>query len=411
MAVFDNLNYTHSPGVAPSVQEYFNAKLQKYLMPELVHARFAQKVRLPKHNGKFVRFRKPIRLEPITTPLSEGVTPEGQKIEMTDFRVTVKPYGGYIALTDEVDLYLLDNQTKLAADLLTDQATLSLDTILRNDYHTGCNVFYAGGKTSRAALTPGDVLTEDMLKRVVRTMEDHSVPKLAGGYYGSIIHPFTKYDLTAFPAWLDKAKYQTTEDLEKYEVGRMYGIRFFESPNAMVFRAGKYLFGTVASLTASSVDVAKKTLTVTAGHAAITPDVARELAGKLVDVKASSSATEQASACIEYVTPSDGKSAVLHLRYPPEGITLAANAVVIPTGGGAGGMDVYSTLVFGANAFGCVALDGTGDNVESILMPPGSSGAIDPLKQRGTAAWKAKGFGGAILDDIRAIRMEHAVSD
>lgn len=410
MAVFDNMNYTHSPGVAPSVQEYFDETLQRNLQPNLVHAKDAQKVPLPKHNGKFVRFRKPVKLKPITTPLSEGVTPAGQKIEMTDFRTMVKPYGGFIPLTDEIDLYLLDSMTKMAADILADQARESLDTILRDAYNAGSNVFYPGTVTSRAALTATDVLDAATLKKVARMMERNSVPKFSDGFYHSIISPETKFDLTADPFWMDVAKYQDTANMEKYEIGRMLSFKFYETPNAKTFEAAQYLFGTVASLTASAVNAAEKTMMITSGHAAITPDVARELAGMLVDVKATSGGSTQESVCIERVEPSNGTHAIVHLRWWPKDVTLAASSVIIPTGGGAGGLKVHSTLAYGADAFGTVALGGSGDNVRSILKPAGTGGPEDPVDQRGTVAWKAAGFCGVILDDIRLCRIEHAVS-
>ncbi len=408
MAVFDNLNKTTSPGVAPSVQEYYDATLQRYLMPNLVHATHAQKVPLPKHNGKQVRFRKPTRLAPITTPLESGVTPAGQTIEMTDFRVEVSPYGGHIELTDEANFFLLDDTQKMSATLLSDQARLSLDTILRNAYNTGTNVFYAGGKTSRAVLTSSDVLTSEELKKIVRFMEMNSVPKFSDGFYRAIIGPQTKYDLTDDPLWTDVAKYQNTANMEKYEVGRMLGIKFLETPNSMVFKPETNLFGSTASLTVSAVDAANRKLTITANHALITPYVARQLVGKLVDVKASSAAATQESVAIERVVPTDGTNAFIYLRWWPQ-TTMAANAVIVPTGGGASGMPVHSTLVYGDNAIGSVSLGGK-DAVRIIINPPGSSGALDPIAQRATVAWKAPAFCGAILDDLRICRIEHGVS-
>ena len=52
MAVFDNLNYTHSPGVAPGVVQYYERALLENLQPEMVHSRDAQKRTLPLNNGK-----------------------------------------------------------------------------------------------------------------------------------------------------------------------------------------------------------------------------------------------------------------------------------------------------------------------------------------------------------------------
>ncbi len=410
MAVFDNLNKTTSPGVAPSVQEYYDATLQQYLVPNLVHAKDAQQVQLPTHNGKSVRFRKPTRLKAVTTPLSSGVTPDGQKMEMTDFRATVKPYGGYIEQTDELNFYLIDDMHKMAAQMLTDQAKLSIDTILSDAFNAGSNVYYPGEATSRAALTNTNILDAATLKKVVRALEVNNAPKFSDGCYHAIVHPNTKYDLTADPMWVDIAKYQNAEPFESYEIGKMFSVKFYVSTNAKVFTAAAALFGATASLTIGAVDAAKRKLTITANHALITPDVARQLSGMLVDVKATSGAATQESVAIERAEPSDGTNAFIYLRYMPRGVTLAASSVIVPTGGGAAGMPVYATLVYGSNAFGTVSLSNGGGTAHTIINPPGSSGALDPLRQRGTIGWKANGFCGVVLDDLRMVRVEHGVS-
>jgi N4-gp56 family major capsid protein len=74
-------------------------------------------------------------------------------------------------------------------------------------------------------------------------------------------------------------------------------------------------------------------------------------------------------------------------------------------------VDVHVTLIYGENAAGSVALGGADKNVETIIMPPGSGGASDPLKQRGTIAWKVNGFAATILQDSWIIRLEHAVTE
>lgn len=55
--------------------------------------------------------------------------------------------------------------------------------------------------------------------------------------------------------------------------------------------------------------------------------------------------------------------------------------------GGASGIDVYSTIVLGDNAYGVVSI--TGGGLEHIVKQLGSAGTADPLNQRATAGWKA----------------------
>ena len=77
------------------------------------------------------------------------------------------------------------------------------------------------------------------------------------------------------------------------------------------------------------------------------------------------------------------------------------------TAAGAGGIDVYSILVFGQDAFGTVEL--SGHNLETIYQPLGSAGTADPLKQQQTLGWKVT-FGTKILQEAFMLRYECAVS-
>lgn len=404
MAVFDNLNKTYSPGVAPSVVEYYERSLLENMKPEMVHNRDAQKRTLPEHNGKTVKFRRFTPFAAITEPLAEGVTPAGQTLTETAFTAMVKPYGGHVELTDEINFYLLDNMHQETAKLLADQAALSLDTISRNALNAGMNVQYANSKTSRGALASTDKLTFAEIKTAVRNLKRKNVKPFADGFYHAIVHPDVVHDLTADTMWVDVAKYQDKVKTERYELGTIYKVKFFESTNAMVFKAQTYIYGTTASLTATAFDAATKCMTVSDS---ISEDDARAMTGLLVNVQITkSSAVSVTPMCIERVDATNKK---VYFRWVPASTTdwTTTNALkVVPYGGGASGADVYSTLIYGANAFGTIELGGTGRNVQIIINAPGSSGALDPLAQRGTIAWKVKGFCTVILQDDFIVRLE-----
>lgn len=404
MAVFDNLNKTYSPGVAPSVVEYYERSLLENMKPEMVHNRDAQKRTLPEHNGKTVKFRRFTPFAAITEPLAEGVTPAGQTLTETAFTAMVKPYGGHVELTDEINFYLLDNMHQETAKLLADQAALSLDTISRNALNAGMNVQYANSKTSRGALASTDKLTFAEIKTAVRNLKRKNVKPFADGFYHAIVHPDVVHDLTADTMWVDVAKYQDKVKTERYELGTIYKVKFFESTNAMVFKAQTYIYGTKASLTATAFDAATKCMTVSDS---ISEDDARAMTGLLVNVQITkSSANSVTPMCIERVDATNKK---VYFRWVPASTTdwTTTNALkIVPYGGGASGADVYSTLIYGENAFGTIELGGTGRNVQIIINAPGSSGAMDPLAQRGTIAWKVKGFCTVILQDDFIVRLE-----
>lgn len=406
MAVFDNLNYTTSAGVAPGMVDYYERKLLENAKPEMVHARDAQKRPLPENNGKHVNFRRMIPFGAVTNPLTEGVTPEGQTIRQTAFTAMVKPYGAHVEITDELDLYHIDNLHRETANLLSDQAALSLDTLCRDAMCAGMNVQYAGTATSRSALTANDKLTVADVKKAVRTLKRNNCKPFPDGFYHAIVHPDAVFDLTSSEEWIDVAKYQDKSKIERYELGCLYKVKFFESTNAKVFKKETYLFGTTESLNITATDAPNRTVTV---DATLTEDDARVLTGKMVDVSAKSTVTNM---CVERVDVVNKK---IIFRWMPDSTvsadwTSANSAKIVPTGGGASGVNVYGTLIYGQDAFGNVELGGNGKNVKVIINPPGSAGADDPLEQRGTIGWKVKGFTCVILQDSFLVRLEHSAS-
>ena len=404
-----NMNYTYSAGVAPAVVEYYERTLLENMKPEMVHNMDAQKRTLPLNNGKTVQFRKFSPFPAITVPLSEGVTPDGQTLTETAFRAMVKPYGGYVAMTDEMQWYMLDNMHQETAKLLADQASLSLDTISREALNAGLNVQYANSRTSRAAVTATDTINYGEIKKAVRTLKRNNVKPFGDGYYHAIVHPDIVHDLTSDTMWESIPKNYDKSPLEQYALGTIYKVKFYESTNAKVFTGDQYLFGSTESVTATAYDSTNFVLTF--ASSTFTHDVARELTGKAVNFsKKISDTTTLYPACIEKI---DVDAQKVYLRYDPQPGTLTdATIKLVPAGAGYGSpaIPVYSTLIYGQNAYGSVELGGTGRNVQVIVKEPGSSGSVDPLNQRGTIAWKVNGFCSVILQDDFIVRLESAAT-
>ena len=410
MAVYDNINNSYDAGVSPTLQDYFQRQALRNVQPNLGYASDAQMIEQPEHNGKHVHFHRFTELPAITKPLYEGVTPDGQKLTETEFSVMTKPYGGYIPYTDEFDLFHIDNMTKAMSDRLNNQARLSIDTIVRDAICAGLNVMYPGAVTSRAALTKANVINYAVIKRVVRKLKKAGAQPFADGYYHAKIDHDTYFDLTQDQHWIDVATYQNDTRVQKYELGTIYKVKFFEVDNGKTFANETYLYGSKTALTATAFSAATRTMTVSD---TISEDEARELTGKLVYVQYTKSSTDYVTPmCIEYV---DANAKTVKFRWVPADTTdwTTTNALkVVPSGGATSGDEVHATLIYGKDAYGIVKLGGKGTpNIQTIVKAPGSSGSDDPLNQRGTIAWKVKHFCAAIIQDDFIVRVEHGVSD
>ena len=236
-----NPNTTAAEGLSAENKTYYEKNLIGLVEPELVHDQFGQKHPIPKNGGKTIQFRQFDALPELTTPLAEGVTPDGQSMYVTAKTATVKQYGGYVTVADMLDMTAIDPVVIVADKSIASQAGRTLDTITRDVINAGTNVQYAAGQVdSRDQLYYTDKedncnLTVDAVRRAVRTLEAQDAPKI-NGFYAGIIHPYCKYDLMSDPNWKMPHTYKDTTQLYRNEIGELYGVRFVESSRAKVFK-------------------------------------------------------------------------------------------------------------------------------------------------------------------------------
>lgn len=225
--------------LSAEMKVYYSDYLIDNAVPKLVHDQFGQKHPIPKNGGKTIEFRKFSPLPKLTTPLTEGVTPDGQSLNVTTVEATVAQYGGYVTINDMLQLTAIDNMVVQATKLLGNQAGASLDTITREVLNGGTNVVYAGGVTSRSALTTDNKLTVDDIKKAVRALKNQNAEKI-GDSFVAIIHPDVAYDLTNDPAWQAVRTYCDPQDWYEGEIGKIAGVRFVETTEAKIFEGGVY---------------------------------------------------------------------------------------------------------------------------------------------------------------------------
>ena len=238
-----NTNVTTASALTPEMKTFYDMTLIDEASAELVHDQFGQKRPIPANGGKTIEFRKFSSLPKATTALTEGVTPDGGSLEVTNLEATVSQYGYYIVQSDILELTSIDNTIVEATKVLGKQAGVTLDTIVRNVLQSGTNVNYcpkvaADGKTtevtSRAALDATSTLTVDVVKQVVAKLKAQNAPKINGDYV-AIIHPYVAYDLMSDPAWIEAHKYATPENIYTGELGKIAGVRFVESTEAKIY--------------------------------------------------------------------------------------------------------------------------------------------------------------------------------
>lgn len=369
---------TGMTGLSAEMKTFYDMALIDEAQANLVHDQFGQKRPIPANGGKIIEFRKFAPLAKATTPLTEGVTPDGKQLSVSTVSAAVSQYGDYITQSDMLELTALDNTILESAKLLGRQAGATLDTVVRNVMHSGTNVIYAEKVTSsgvtevksRAALDSDCAITVELIQRAVAKLRAQNAPTINGKYVG-IIHPYVAYDLMRDPEWVDAHKYAQPENLYEGEIGELAGVRFVQTTEAKIY-AGDDLASDSRTLAVNS----------SAGYTGSVTSI--KFDGGTVETDALAGRCILINGVRAKVTANTADT--LTIESCDFG-TVEDNAVIYPGEGGRDGLAVFGTLILGDGAYGVTEV--TGGGLEIIVKQRGSSGAADPLDQRSSVGWKA----------------------
>ena len=253
-----NQNATSASGMSAEMKTFYEKRLIDQAEPALVHDQFGDPYPLPANGGKNIEFRKYDSLPKATTPLTEGVTPDGQTMNVSTVTAEVKQYGGWVPITDTLQLTAIDNNIVQATKIIASQAGRTLDTIVRDVLAGGTNVIYApkigeGGAetpvTSRATLDATCQLTSDLIARAATQLKAMNADPIGTSFVG-IIHPYVAYELRRDPDWIDVHKYAQPDEIYNGEIGTLHGVRFVETSEAKIWKgtgcpAGLAVFSTL----------------------------------------------------------------------------------------------------------------------------------------------------------------------
>lgn len=235
--------------IPAEVNNFYDRTLLERAVPSFVHNRFAQVRDIPANSGtNTIKFRKYGSLTAQTTALSEGVTPSGTQLSVTDITATVLYYGDYVTLTDVVMLETYDPILTETAEILGDQAGDSLDQLCRNVLAAGTTIQYASSATSDGTVTAAMKFTRDEAKQAVRTLRGNLAKPITtmidpstgyntvpvGRSFIGICSEDTAFDLDDATGWIPLEKYPSKAGVMPDEIGALGNVRFIMTTNAYV---------------------------------------------------------------------------------------------------------------------------------------------------------------------------------
>lgn len=226
-------NVTNHNQLAAEDKTFYERTLLERLLPQLNFYKDATKKKLPKNSGRTMNFRKFNSLTAPSASLTEGKTPDGNDLSITTINATVKQEGDYVVISDLIQMTGIDPVLTETSELLGEEAGIVVDNRIQSAISTGTNVYFAGGATTRAGLETATIkyLTADDIKKLVRKLKNANAKRFADGFYHMQIDPDIAYDLMSDSAWVDVSKYAKPEQMVKGELGKMHGMKFFETTN------------------------------------------------------------------------------------------------------------------------------------------------------------------------------------
>jgi len=222
-AINTNVTTDNTPGndLSPGMKTFYSDHLIELTSAKLVHDQFGQKHPIPKNGGDIIEFRKYNPLPKLLTPLQEGVTPDGQKMDMTKLTAKVKQYGGYIALSDWLVLTHIDNTMVQATKLIGSQAGRTLDTLTREVINAGTSVLYSDNLNLNARHllsggsedeTENQYISVKAIQLATRFLKNQNAEPIDDSFV-AIIHPDIAFDIMQDKRWIDVKQYSDPKDI------------------------------------------------------------------------------------------------------------------------------------------------------------------------------------------------------
>ena len=229
--------------VPPGVQTYYDRALLERGKPHLAYMTWAQLRPLPTGTGKNIKFRRLSALSAATTPIPEGVTPDGSSVTVSDLTAAVSMYGDFLPYTDVMQITVDDETLNDFADLQGDQFALTIDTVIRMVLaacasSTNCS----NGSNTK---TPTEFAKKDItgviktlrgnnakfVSEIVKAQDGYASYPVRAAYFG-IAHTDLIDALEAVTGYKNVAEYADPGARIENEEGMTQNVRWVTSTNA-----------------------------------------------------------------------------------------------------------------------------------------------------------------------------------
>jgi N4-gp56 family major capsid protein len=217
---------------AANLHLYYEKKLLSVLEPRLVLMPLGKKQRLPKGNGKQVKWLRYSAIAGSTSPLTEGTPPSEISFSTSNVTADIVQYGQYAKVSDLLSDTAIDPVLENLSERFGIAASKTIEELIVSELANNCANQNVANAVNFAAITASDVLTHKELIEAMISQKSAFIGPHESGDYVVVLHPRAEYDLLSDSqagSWLDIQKYTDNRPLMNGEIGRMYGMRFLVS--------------------------------------------------------------------------------------------------------------------------------------------------------------------------------------
>ena len=185
------------------------------------------------------------------SPITEGTNPTAITWGATSYSSGPAQYGILVQVSDILvhnsAIEVVDSCTRHVRSALARLVDMALDYVV-NAASNG--VIYAGGKTARADIAAGDLITQAEMTKAYKYLASSNAAGLRpfeGKYYVAVIHPQVEADLmssTATGGWIDAGRYTSVDDIRAGAMGDYRGIRYLRTAWQQYFNSTTGVFPT-----------------------------------------------------------------------------------------------------------------------------------------------------------------------
>ena len=297
--------------ITPAVAAWATVRMLNRALPLLVFEKFGQTYPMPTNSTQTAKFRRYFLsgatgaagngtgdfYTPLaTTPLVEGVTPEGRSLANQDYTVQLAQYGDFVTITDVVNDTHPDNILAVATDTLGENAAETVETLRFNVLKAGTNVFYAAAVAGRSTVASKIVLADQRrvttalnrqnakkITSVVASKPDFNTKSVEAGYV-AVVHPDLDTDIREMVGFKPVSDYGPHTSPWEGEIGSVEQVRYIATTVAKPFEGTGVVVATAPTLRSNggvNIDVypvlyfARDAFGIVPlkGHAAMTPMV------------------------------------------------------------------------------------------------------------------------------------------